>query len=390
MKKEGQVTKDYLLKIINKYLNGNSTVEEEKLLINYYESFQGEKEWNAELGLEEEIKYRIHEKILGKIKKPIEKESKVIELNFKKYLKYVAVILIFISTGYYLTINNFFNSASNVEVRNTIEIGTDKATLTLEDGSVIFLEKGKQYSLTNAKSDGEKLVYSSKEDQNTTPVVTKTTYNYLTVPRGGQFYVELADGTNVWLNSETKFKYPTKFTKGQPRIVELLYGEAYFDVSHSSNHNGSKFKVNSGIQEIEVLGTEFNIKHYENDNKQYTTLVKGKVALSNSFSKKVLTPGQQSILSSDNNDITILNVDVSYEIAWKNGLFMFDRKSLKEIMDILSRWYDINVVFENESKQNIIMSGLLKKSDHIEELLKNFEKTGEIKYRIQENTVLLK
>jgi len=396
MKKEDEINRDFLLQIINKYLNGTSTIEEEELLINYYESFQKEEEWNAELGLEEEIKHRIHSRILSKVNNVSRKEPKVVHLNFKKYLKYAAAILIFLSLGYYAAENKLFNSEIPLKINNTIEIGTDKATLTLEDGSNVLLEKGKEYKLANAKSDGEKLVYSIEEDKNTASPTQEITYNYLTVPRGGHFYVELADGTNVWLNSETKFKYPTKFIKGQPRTVELLYGEAYFDVSHSSNHNGAAFKVNSGVQEIEVLGTEFNVKFYQDDNNLYTTLVKGKVALNNNNNnnnnsiKKTLKPGQQSILNSTNNDITIVNVDVSYEIAWKNGLFMFDKKSLKEIMVILSRWYDIKVVFENKSKQNIIMSGLLKKSDNIEELLKNFERTGEIKYSIQENTVLLK
>jgi len=389
--KQEDLNKDYLLQIINNYLNGSSTFEEEELLINYYESFQGEEEWDTKLGLEEDVKEIIHLRILNKINNVNKKETKVIGINFKNLLKYAAAIMVVVSTGYYLTKDTLFNNVpAIVEVQNNVEIGTDKATLTLDDGSIVVLEKGKNFNKENAKSDGEKIVYASKEDRNITPTKEEIPYNYLTVPTGGQFYVELADGTHVWLNSETKFKYPTKFIKGQPRVVELIYGEAYFDVSHSSNHNGSTFSVHSGIQDIEVLGTEFNVRSYENEDKLYTTLVKGKVAINNKTSNKVLNPGQQSVVSSVNNDIDILDIDVSYEIAWKNGLFMFDKKTLKEMMVVLSRWYDVKVVFENKEKEELIMSGVLKRSDHIEELLQNFEKTGGIKYTIQENTLIIK
>ena len=390
MKKEDEVTKDYLLKIINKYLNGNSTVEEEKLLINYYESFQGEKEWNAELGLEEDIKYRIHEKILSKIKKPIEKEPKVIQLNFKKYLKYAVVILIFISTGYYLTINNFFNSASNVEVRNTIKIGSDKATLTLEDGSVVFLEKGKEYNLTNAKSDGEKLVYLLKEDENTSPVVNKTTYNYLTVPRGGVFYVTLADGTNVWLNSESQLKYPVAFVEGKTRQVELIYGEAYFDVSHSTENQGSKFKVKTKNQEIEVLGTQFNISAYRDENYIYTTLVEGKILVTNGNQHAFLLPNQQSIVTLNTKTINVFDTDVFSAILWREGIFSFENFSLEKIAKVLSRWYDVDFIFSNAKLKNQKFSGILRKNQNIEEILKIINNTNNINYEIDNKTIVLK
>ena len=155
-----------------------------------------------------------------------------------------------------------------------ITTGSDKAVLTLEDGSNIELEKGKAFKTNVVNSNGEKLVYN-KTNQ------TKITYNYLTIPRGGQYFVKLSDGTEVWLNSESQLKFPVAFIKGQTREVTLVYGEAYFAVSPSTNHNGATFKVMNQGQEVEVLGTEFNIKAYKDEINIYTTLVEGKVTVSN-------------------------------------------------------------------------------------------------------------
>lgn len=388
MKKE-ILNKEKFLKIIEKFLENKCTKEEEALIINFYESFQNNKEWHEEYGIEKDVKEIIHLRILNSISESELPQRKTKKLKLIWKYAAAASIAVLLATSLFFNFKNETLHKQPVLGKKDIKIGTNKAILTLENGEQVQLEKGKVYNTQNAKSNGEQLIYAEKADsqKNTNEEMA---YNVLTIPRGGEFFIQLEDKTKVWLNSETKFKYPTKFIEGQPRVVELLYGEAYFDVSHSSNHKGATFNVNSGAQEIEVLGTEFNVKFYKNDNKLYTTLVKGKVTIDNNISKKVLSPGQQSILSSGNNDITILNVDISYEIAWKNGLFMFDKKSLKEITVALSRWYDIKVVFENQEKQKLIMSGILKRSDHIEELLKNFERTGEIKYTISENTLIIK
>src|SRR5690606_33390781 len=146
---------------------------------------------------------------------------------------------------------------------------------------------------------------------------------YLTIPRGGQFNVVLSDGTEVWLNSDTQLKYPVNFVEGQDREVELVFGEAYFDVSPSTEHGGSKFKVMNNAQEVEVLGTEFNIKAYRDDINVYTTLVEGKVVVGNGDLKQYLTPNQLSHLNLENNSIKVRVVDVNVETSWKKGIFTF-------------------------------------------------------------------
>src|SRR5690606_24930608 len=185
-----------------------------------------------------------------------------------------AVVTGLLMTGYFLKDSVFTRTIETKPriVNKNIDTGSDKATLTLEDGSHIVLGKGTSYNTQNARSNGEKIVYGAAESD-----IAKVVYNFLTVPRGGQFHVVLSDGTEVWLNSESQLKYPVNFKKGQTRQVELVYGEGYFVVSPSSDHGGTKFVVFNQFQEIEVLGTEFNIKAYKEEENIYTTLVEGKV-----------------------------------------------------------------------------------------------------------------
>lgn len=306
---------------------------------------------------------------------------------FYKYLKYAAVIAVLISSSYFLTKEDNIKPSPQVVNNNSdeIQVGTDKAILTLEDGSEVALEKGKSVTVNNIKSDGEKLVYQTSNSKN-----HDVKYNYLTIPRGGQFFIQLSDGTNVWLNSDSKLKYPVAFTKNSSRKVELVYGEAYFDVSPSKNHNNTNFIVSTQNQDIEVLGTQFNIRAYKEDNVIATTLVEGKVSVNNDGNKKTLKPNQQSQFNTTTNIIDIIPVDVYYEISWKNGLFSFKNKPLKDIMMVISRWYDVDVVFENEKALDVTFNGVFNKKQSIDEILSIIENTNEAKFETKGKTVFMK
>ncbi len=319
------------------------------------------------------------EKVKDRITIPIQK-------IFWKYPA-AAVVVGILATSYFFK-GDLFSSENtpNVIVDRKIETGTDKAVLTLDDGSTVALEKGTLYQKNNISSNGEKLVYDSAEKPK-----TKVEYNYLTIPRGGQFTIKLSDGTQVWLNSESQLKYPVAFIEGTTRKVELIYGEAYFDVSPSTKHNGAKFRVINKDQEVEVIGTEFNIKAYKDDTDTYTTLVKGKVALNYEGKKQSLVPNQQSHLDLNTKTLTLKTIDVYNEISWKEGVFSFENKSLKEIMKVLARWYDIDVFFENQESGNIEFNGVLDKNQNIEDILtiiKNFKAIND--YEIKNKTVIIK
>lgn len=268
-------------------------------------------------------------------------------------------------------------------VNNQIKNGSDKATLTLEDGSEVALVKGKTVQTSNAKSNGEEIVYQNNNQKPSTK--NQVAYNYLTVPRGGQFQINLADGTKVWLNSDSQLKYPIAFKDGETRQVELVYGEAYFDVSPSTEHKGVKFQVYHNAQEVEVLGTQFNIKAYKDEANIYTTLVEGKVSVTPSAvegqkpTTKILAPNQQSNLNIQTNKIRIATVSTYNEIAWKDGIFSFEDKPLKEMMKVLSRWYDVEVEFKNKEAENEEFIGVLRKKQNLNNILETIKNFGIIK-----------
>ena len=302
------------------------------------------------------------------------------------YYAAAASIVILLSIPFFNKDNSSPIDTQQIIVNN-IKTGTDKATLTLEDGTKVALEKGTTYQTANASSNGEKIVYNAGDNS-----TTEIAYNYLTIARGEQFNVTLADGTIVWLNSESQLKYPVAFIEGEMRQVELVYGEAYFDVSPSIEHNGAKFKVFHQSQEVEVLGTEFNIKAYKDESNIYTTLVEGKVAINIPDNNQILTPNQQANLNVNANTIEITTVDIHNETSWRKGLFSFKQKPLIEILQVLSRWYDIDdVSFESSSLEKTNFDGVLNKNQNINDILNIIKETGFISdYTITDKKITIR
>ena len=314
--------------------------------------------------------------------------NKNLQKNYTKYLKYAAAVLIFISAGYFIS-KNEVGIDKNVAAEKIIQIGTDKATLTLEDGSEVVLEKGHVYASKTANSNGKKIIYKNAQN-NAKETTINIAYNYLTIPRGGEFFVQLSDSTKVWLNSETKIKFPVKFRKGAVREVELIYGEAYFDVSSSEKHYGASFKVFTQFQVAEVLGTAFNIKAYKDENEIATTLVEGKVSVNLNDKKEILMPTQQLNYNTNNKTFTILTVNTDFETSWHKGYFSFTGKPLKEIMKFISRWYDIDIEFENKLNENIKFNGSLSRNQNIENILLTIKNTNNINYEIKSDKIIIK
>lgn len=316
------------------------------------------------------------------IRKRIERDKKVKQINLLKKATAIAAIFI-VGTFFY---NKFFTTKSkNTQIiAKTIKPGTDKAILTLESGKNLVLEKGKELNLSNSSVKGKEIIYKNDKVSKKEELA----YNYLTVPRGGQYFLILSDGTKVWLNSETKLKYPVKFAENTIREVSLLYGEAYFEVSPSTQHKGAKFKVHTKQQNLTVYGTAFNIKAYNESPNIYTTLVEGSISVTNGLTTQRLTPNTQSIVSNNNIEIN-KTVNIVYVTAWKNGMFMFYKEKLSDMLKSLSRWYDVEIEYKNENKKDEVFSGLLKRTDSIEELLTILEKTGEVNFTINQKKIIV-
>jgi len=384
-------------KIIAKYLINQASFEELDKLEAWIIEPNNEKDFLNYVKVNYSIDYNLRTTDINKTKELIstliKKEKRQIRVRrIQRYSKYSA-IFIGVMISIYIFKDDLFKSSNKDVVVPTIvnttiiEPGTDKATLTLANGEQVPLEKGTSFQTQNASSNGEEIVYEAGNRK-----TKELVYNYLTIPRGGQFYLVLSDGTKVWLNSESQLKYPVNFLDGETRQVELVYGEAYFDVSPSTAHDGSKFKVHNKEQDVKVLGTEFNIKAYQDESIIYTTLVEGKVEVNTSNDRiKTLLPNEQLNFNSFNNNISISSgVDLYSIIAWKDGVFSFRSKPLKEIMKVISRWYDTEVIFNDVALENVTFNGSLDKKLNIEEILSIIGSTNNIEYEINDKTIILK
>jgi len=200
--------------------------------------------------------------------------------------------------------------------------------------------------------------------------------NTVSTPKGGQFKIILPDGSLVWLNADSQLKFPSAFI-GADRKVELE-GEAYFEVAKNKS---LPFKVITRKEEIEVLGTHFNVNSYGEEETSSIALLEGKVKVAiSSTDFDFLAPGQQAVVK--NGSMTIHPVNLSEAVAWKNGEFMFNDENMKSVMQKIARWYDIEMVLAPQL-ENISIWGTVSKYEDIREVLKVIEMTGSVHFKIE-------
>lgn len=211
----------------------------------------------------------------------------------------------------------------------------------------------------------------------------KNIYNTLEIPRGGEYSLTLADGTKVWMNADSKLKYPISFL--EDRRVVYLEGEAYFEVAKDAS---KPFIVSTTSGDISVLGTQFNVKNYAEDKTIYTTLVEGSVLFRGTTNREtILAPGQQIIFSPEYGTQELKQVNVNNFISWKDNLFQFEELSLEDIMKTLSRWYDVTVSYDKEELKQLQFSGNLDKYSNIESFLKLFEVGARIEFKVDKKHI---
>ena len=218
------------------------------------------------------------------------------------------------------------------------------------------------------------------DEQKTDSVTESVEYNRLVIPRGGEYKIVLADGSQVWINSQSVLEFPACFVGKERRV--RLQGEAYFEVSKNVE---KPFIVDMGNKEIRVLGTSFNVNDY--DGKFVTTLVSGKVQVFVNDKDYVLTSSMQVRVEGD--DVFVEEVDVREFTAWKDGLFVFKKQKLREVMDILSRWYDIVVFYQNADLKELHFTGTIERHNDIAEVVKFLEKTDIVKFTLNGKTLIV-
>lgn len=259
--------------------------------------------------------------------------------------------------------------------------------LILSDGQTIQLSKTgsgcKDLSATGIRNDSlNGLSYAEvKVDSGGEEI-----YNTLNVPKGGFYPIELSDGTKVWLNSETSLRYPVRFTERERRVY--LRGEAYFEVAYDNRY---PFVVNVGGMEVKVLGTRFNVNCYDRDTIR-TTLVDGSVCIKDVFSDRetLLCPDEMATYCRSTRLVTKEKVDPFVYTAWKEGKFVFENETVEEIMKRLSRWYDIEVVYENQEIRCQTFTGIMERFSDVRDILHLIEETATVKFDIENHVIVVK
>ena len=295
--------------------------------------------------------------------------------------KYAAIILLCVSIGTFW----FVNEEKQQEMKDVavakIEHGSMKAQLVLANGRKVDLTPETKLQLEEVGGTriltSENMVKYSGEDT-LTEQLAEVKYNTLIVPRGGEFSLELADGTRVWLNAGSRLRYPVVFT-GEERRVEMD-GEVYFEVAKNKE---KPFIVTVNGVDIRVLGTSFNVSAYQED--VVTTLVEGKVQLKRGDEQVVLSPNQQAIWSDDK--FKVKQVDARNYVLWKEGIFYFEDVDLERILDDMARWYNVNIFYMNPTLKKMKFSVEIRRYGDINEILRRIEQTKRVKFEIKDRTI---
>lgn len=382
---------------IRKMLQYADTPDESMLRELIAKQFLDEKNQKENL-LSAELQKLLNE-VYSEISKKINFQEKKYFWIYNKWNRIIAAaaVVVILFTGLSVYRNQFFRKQFIVQQkvqRQQIVPGGNKAVLTLADGSEILLDGAANGTIAHQNNvivrktaDGQ-LIYEAA-DQKTNEILI----NSVTTPKGGQFQINLPDGTKVWLNAASSLRYPTLFA-GKERSVELS-GEAYFEVAHDPS---KPFKVITAGQELEVLGTSFNINSYPDEETVNTTLLEGSLQVTPAFEedndgvskwnisrRKILKPNQQSRLT--DGKLAITEINASREVAWKDGRFVFNEESMESIMRKVARWYDVDVIFKDERIRKMRFGGNVNRFAQVSTILKVFQLTGKVEFSVNGKTI---
>jgi transmembrane sensor len=397
--------KQELRQLLDKYLDNRCTDEENTLLDNWYLEFELEDLPPLTDAQLEEI---------DSMQPPVVKSKKRPPLSF--------YILIGIAAALAITVISLavWPQIHSSRYGTDIEPGSDQAVLTLSNGQKINLSDAKDGTLAEqgnviiSKSGSGELTFKIKQDEvlvNPTDRAKPTDsirgklaqvpdlnqLNSVTTPRGGQYAIVLPDGTKVWINAGSTLRFPSSFIDLPERRVELI-GEAYFEVQKATNlmdklRKRIPFIVKTSKQEVTVLGTHFNINCYNDEPNTKTTLLEGSVRIATlptaegagAARETTIKPDQQAVLTGSS--LKVNQIDADDAVAWKNGEFMFRAESLESIMRKISRWYGVDIVYEDKQVGKKLFGGTISKFQKVSEVLSMLELTGEVQFKIDDRTI---
>jgi transmembrane sensor len=389
---------DQLNEAILHYQQGVATAAEKQLVADFYSSFDQDNTI-VNVGITGD-RNTLEKESLALIQTRIAQQrdiAPVVRMRPLKKLGIAAAVLLTITAGMYWWLKPSPTQPLPPIAKTDVAPGGNKAVLTLSDGRQIVLNDMANGTLASQdgvqimKADSGRLVYETDGDEANT-----VAYNTLATPRGGQYQLSLPDGSKVWLNAGSSIRYPVVFN-GAERNVEIT-GEAYFEVTPSISPKGGGKKIpfivnilpsfgGAGGGRVEVLGTHFNVNAYNDEEAVRTTLLEGSVKVTNRETANVkrerpnelsavLKPGEQAVLSRANSQLTIHNSpDPDEAVAWIYGQISMKNITVRELMRQVSRWYDVDVVFEGEVPK-MSFSGSISKTVNLSLVLKALNDNG--------------
>lgn len=359
----------------------------EKLISDFMEHHWATMKIDDKLDIDQE---RVFNRILvSKSSETNKPATKKLRLPIWLNVKYAASILLLLSVGLTIYLSQKNSGTSNLsanasKMSKTAGSIDKRPFLTLSDGSIVPLDSNLATShaylgFSNFTNRNGQIVYHNIEGSSSLKATVEM--NTVTTPKGGEYQVILADGTKVWLNTASSITYPIAFNTSQRRVK--IQGEAYLEVAKNP---AVPFIVEANGTEVAVLGTHFNVSAYPDDDFIKTTLVEGAVKVSSKNTSRLLRPGEQGDITRNSGSINVSSVNVADVLAWRNGYFVFKGEDIKSIMRIISRWYDVDIVYQGDLKGRTF-SGTLSRFGSMNEMLKTIELTEAVHFDIKERRV---
>ncbi len=378
--------REELKKILDRYLAGEATPEEIRLLESWDVLLDGR--MDAFEGLGPDGKERLRLQMESRLISFIDRHPR--KISFKRWFFYAAAVLlalVVVTVYFYRPWKQLHKGTSEV-VQTSIVPGGNRAVLTLADGRKIALSEQQEGIVVAADAvtyaDGSVVLHPGRKEA----IQAEVADNVGATPNGGQYQIVLPDGTKVWLNAASSLSYPAHFKAGRREVK--LTGEGYFLVNSrpSAAGNPVPFVVKTDGQEVHVLGTELNVNAYEGSQRVITTLVNGKVRVSaNESVSTELKPGEETVLTASGN-LKKRQADLRAVTAWRNGIFYFNDTPLNEMLPQIARWYDIDFSYEGDIPHELF-TGKMSRKVQLSVLL-NFLKNSGIDYRLVGRKLILK
>ena len=387
--------------MLDRYLKNQSNTKEKEKLDEFFEENSNSIEASKSIENVSKLEDKIFNYIQFGIKEQVKKESTLNRMPYLQVAASILVIFLFSTTIYFY--RSSLASKSQLPIAQSVAKLEDKqpakniAILTLGNNSQIVLDEASSGEIAQEggvsilKTDKGELVYKIR-NSNKLSTNDLNKYNTISTPMGGKFKVILPDGSLVLLNAASTLKYPVRFDEKLRKVS--FTGEAYFEIAKLEDKRKKRvpFYVYSNDQIVEVLGTHFNINSYDNEEYSKTTLLEGSVKIINEKSAapaKILKPGQQAVIKRGDVQTKIMIADEAQALAWKDGYFLFKNTNIKDVVNELERWYNVDIQYEDEMEfENI--TGYISRNVKISSVLKMLQLSGIVNYEISGSKIIIK